>query len=68
MMPAGLRQSRDIAVLARFERAFPPDPGTSTLQVRSCVQQLSLMHITGCRNASCYLCQSSAFGMDQRDL
>ncbi len=68
MMRAGLKSSRDIVILARFERALPPDTGTSILQVGNCAEHLSGMVVAGCRNASCYLRQSSAPGMDQRDL
>ena len=67
-MRASLSWSRDIAILARFEPALPPDTGTSTLQGRNCAEHLSGMIIAGCRNASCYLRQSSAPGMDQRNL
>ena len=62
------KKSRDIVTLARFERALPPDNGRSTRQFRDCEEHLSGVVIADCCNASCYLRQSSAPGMDQRDL
>ena len=58
------KESRDIVTLARFERALPPHTWTSTLEFRNYAEQA----IANYRNASCYLRQSSAPGMDQRNL